>query len=167
MLQSGVNDHWPGTRTGAGGTAHGSMNEYGWWPRCFLLSLLLSSWCAHFWSSNSNYSLLGGLRAVAQTISYEVSLALILLSFIFLVGSYNLINFYYFQNYLWMLFLTFPLSIVWFTKELGYPCLSVSRSSRRTCIYVLGKKVNFLHDYFFSVCQHFYMQRHKLNNFSE
>ena len=25
------------------------------------------------WSSNSNYALLGGLRAVAQTISYEVS----------------------------------------------------------------------------------------------
>ena len=37
------------------------------------------------WFSNSNYFLLGGLRAVAQTISYEVSLALILLSFIFLV----------------------------------------------------------------------------------
>jgi len=71
------------------------------------------------WSSNSNYSLLGGLRAVAQTISYEVSLALILLSFIFLVGSYNLINFYYFQNYLWILFLTFPLSIVWFTSCLA------------------------------------------------
>jgi NADH-ubiquinone oxidoreductase chain 1 len=35
------------------------------------------------WSSNSNYSLLGGLRSVAQTISYEVSLALILLSFDF------------------------------------------------------------------------------------
>jgi hypothetical protein len=25
------------------------------------------------WSSNSNYTLLGGLRSVAQTISYEVS----------------------------------------------------------------------------------------------
>jgi NADH-ubiquinone oxidoreductase chain 1 len=35
------------------------------------------------WSSNSNYSLLGCLRSVAQTISYEVSLALILLSFLF------------------------------------------------------------------------------------
>nr|AVN67496.1 NADH dehydrogenase subunit 1 [Panchlora nivea] len=71
------------------------------------------------WSSNSNYSLLGGLRGVAQTISYEVSLALILLSFIFLVGSYNLLNFYYFQNYLWMLFLAFPLSMVWFTSCLA------------------------------------------------
>nr|YP_010946452.1 NADH dehydrogenase subunit 1 [Calolamprodes beybienkoi]WGO57170.1 NADH dehydrogenase subunit 1 [Calolamprodes beybienkoi] len=71
------------------------------------------------WASNSNYSLLGGLRAVAQTISYEVSLALILLSFIFLVGSYNLVNFYYFQNYLWLIFLTMPLSFVWFTSCLA------------------------------------------------
>jgi NADH-ubiquinone oxidoreductase chain 1 len=52
------------------------------------------------WSSNSNYSLLGGLRPVAQTISYEVSLALTLLSFVFLVCGYNLVDFYYFQNYL-------------------------------------------------------------------
>nr|AVN67581.1 NADH dehydrogenase subunit 1 [Schultesia lampyridiformis] len=71
------------------------------------------------WSSNSNYSLLGGLRAVAQTISYEVSLALILLSFIFLVGSYNLKYFYDYQEFLWFMFLTFPLSLVWFTSCLA------------------------------------------------
>nr|WGO57911.1 NADH dehydrogenase subunit 1 [Cyrtonotula longialata] len=71
------------------------------------------------WSSNSNYSLLGGLRAVAQTISYEVSLALILLSFIFLINSYNLIDFYYYQNYLWLIFMTLPLSLVWFTSCLA------------------------------------------------
>nr|YP_006503895.1 NADH dehydrogenase subunit 1 [Mastotermes darwiniensis]AFM92395.1 NADH dehydrogenase subunit 1 [Mastotermes darwiniensis] len=71
------------------------------------------------WSSNSNYSLLGGLRAVAQTISYEVSLALILLSFVFLVGSYNLVNFYYFQVYAWMIFFTFPLSLLWFASCLA------------------------------------------------
>nr|WGO58041.1 NADH dehydrogenase subunit 1 [Rhabdoblatta ecarinata] len=71
------------------------------------------------WSSNSNYSLLGGLRAVAQTISYEVSLALILLSFIFLIGSYNLMNFYFYQEYLWLIFMTMPLSLVWFTSCLA------------------------------------------------
>nr|AVN67787.1 NADH dehydrogenase subunit 1 [Periplaneta brunnea] len=71
------------------------------------------------WSSNSNYALLGGLRAVAQTISYEVSLALILLSFVFLVGSYNLMKFYDFQVYVWMIFFTFPLSMVWFTSCLA------------------------------------------------
>nr|AVN67264.1 NADH dehydrogenase subunit 1 [Platyzosteria sp. AUS3] len=71
------------------------------------------------WSSNSNYALLGGLRAVAQTISYEVSLALILLSFVFLVGSYNLYNFYNFQIYMWMIFFTFPLAMIWFTSCLA------------------------------------------------
>lgn len=49
------------------------------------------------WSSNSNYALLGGLRAVAQTISYEVSLALTLLSMIFLVGNYSFFSFFYLQ----------------------------------------------------------------------
>nr|AVN67915.1 NADH dehydrogenase subunit 1 [Lobopterella dimidiatipes] len=71
------------------------------------------------WSSNSNYALLGGLRAVAQTISYEVSLALILLSFIFLVGSYNLESFYMFQDNLWFVFISFPLALVWFTSCLA------------------------------------------------
>nr|AVN67677.1 NADH dehydrogenase subunit 1 [Symploce macroptera] len=71
------------------------------------------------WSSNSNYSLLGGLRAVAQTISYEVSLALILLSFVFLIGSYNLFMFYNFQGYIWFIFITFPLALVLFTSCLA------------------------------------------------
>jgi NADH-ubiquinone oxidoreductase chain 1 len=48
------------------------------------------------WSSNRNYSLLGATRGVAQTISYEVRLALIFISLIFLVGSFKffLIRFY-------------------------------------------------------------------------
>nr|URX52837.1 NADH dehydrogenase subunit 1 [Bifiditermes rogierae] len=71
------------------------------------------------WSSNSNYSLLGALRSVAQTISYEVSLALILLSFVFLIWGYNLVDFYYFQSYLWLIFFTFPLSFVWFISCLA------------------------------------------------
>nr|AIY61593.1 NADH dehydrogenase subunit 1 [Glyptotermes satsumensis] len=71
------------------------------------------------WSSNSNYSLLGGLRSVAQTISYEVSLALILLSFVFLICGYDLVDFYYFQCYLWLVFFTFPLSFVWFISCLA------------------------------------------------
>nr|AQP29387.1 NADH dehydrogenase subunit 1 [Cyrilliotermes sp. BRA012] len=71
------------------------------------------------WSSNSGYSLLGGLRALAQTISYEVSLAFILLSFVVLVCSYNLIYFYSFQVYLWLIFFSFPLSFVWFISCLA------------------------------------------------
>nr|AJD85508.1 NADH dehydrogenase subunit 1 [Uvarovites inflatus] len=71
------------------------------------------------WSSNSNYALLGGLRAVAQTISYEVSLALILLSFIFLVDSYCLMSFMSLQGYVWFMFLTFPLMLAWFASCLA------------------------------------------------
>nr|QOL00542.1 NADH dehydrogenase subunit 1 [Atlanticus sinensis] len=71
------------------------------------------------WSSNSNYALLGGLRAVAQTISYEVSLALILLSFIFLVDSYCLMSFMNLQGYVWFMFLTFPLMLAWFSSCLA------------------------------------------------
>uniref|UniRef100_UPI0030FF3023 NADH dehydrogenase subunit 1 n=1 Tax=Neopanorpa nielseni TaxID=1886482 RepID=UPI0030FF3023 len=65
------------------------------------------------WSSNSNYALLGGLRAVAQTISYEVSLALLLLSFVFLIKSYKLLDFMVYQNYIWFLLITFPLALAW------------------------------------------------------
>ena len=46
------------------------------------------------WASNSNYALLGGLRSVAQTISYEVSLSLIIISYIFLLGGFNLYLFF-------------------------------------------------------------------------
>nr|AML26449.1 NADH dehydrogenase subunit 1 [Staphylinidae sp. BMNH 1274643] len=71
------------------------------------------------WSSNSNYSLLGGLRSVAQTISYEVSLALILLSYLFLVLSLNLMDFLKYQEMIWFLFLTLPLALVWFISSLA------------------------------------------------
>ena len=42
------------------------------------------------WSSNSKYSLLGGLRASAQMISYEISLGLSLVGVLMLAGSFSL-----------------------------------------------------------------------------
>nr|QDP18066.1 NADH dehydrogenase subunit 1 [Phymateus morbillosus] len=71
------------------------------------------------WSSNSNYSLLGSLRSVAQTISYEVSLALILLSLIILVGGFNLSVFMDYQYYCWFMFICFPLMISCFASFLA------------------------------------------------
>nr|YP_009112543.1 NADH dehydrogenase subunit 1 [Paranephrops planifrons]CEK40193.1 NADH dehydrogenase subunit 1 [Paranephrops planifrons] len=65
------------------------------------------------WASNCKYSLLGSLRAVAQTISYEVSLALILLCYVFLVGSFNFMELSNYQEMIWFFWLTFPLSMVW------------------------------------------------------
>jgi NADH:ubiquinone oxidoreductase subunit H len=50
------------------------------------------------WSSNSAYALLGSLRSIAQTISYEVALVLILLSVLFLIGRFNLVYFELFQK---------------------------------------------------------------------
>nr|APX39952.1 NADH dehydrogenase subunit 1 [Chaetocnema scheffleri] len=71
------------------------------------------------WSSNSNYSLLGSLRSIAQTISYEVSLFLILLSYLFLILSLNLIDFMIYQEYIWFLYLMFPLCLIWLVSSLA------------------------------------------------
>nr|YP_009116268.1 NADH dehydrogenase subunit 1 [Astacopsis gouldi]AJD22612.1 NADH dehydrogenase subunit 1 [Astacopsis gouldi] len=71
------------------------------------------------WASNCKYSLLGSLRGVAQTISYEVSLALILLSYIFLISGYNFIGFGVYQEYVWFFWLTFPLSMIWLSSCLA------------------------------------------------
>nr|QZJ45832.1 NADH dehydrogenase subunit 1 [Holotrichia parallela] len=71
------------------------------------------------WSSNSNYSLLGGIRAVAQTISYEVSLSLILLSFLYLVSSLNILDFMKYQEMVWFLLLCLPLCMIWFVSSLA------------------------------------------------
>jgi len=49
------------------------------------------------WSSNSKYALIGGLRSVAQTISYEVRLALIFISLVFIVIRYELDKFIFFS----------------------------------------------------------------------
>jgi len=45
---------------------------------------------ARGWSSNSEYAILGALRGVAQTISYEVSLVIIFLGLAVLVQSLRL-----------------------------------------------------------------------------
>nr|CCI88314.1 NADH dehydrogenase subunit 1 [Thaumetopoea solitaria] len=71
------------------------------------------------WSSNSNYSLLGSLRAVAQTISYEVSLALILMSSIIMMMSLNMIKLVIYQDMIWFIFIMFPLSLCWMSSSLA------------------------------------------------
>nr|YP_009176804.1 NADH dehydrogenase subunit 1 [Portunus sanguinolentus]ALJ11003.1 NADH dehydrogenase subunit 1 [Portunus sanguinolentus] len=71
------------------------------------------------WASNCKYSLLGSLRSVAQTISYEVSLALILLSFIMLLGGFSLELFVKYQSHSWFMLMSLPLSMVWFASCLA------------------------------------------------
>lgn len=71
------------------------------------------------WSSNSNYALLGGLRAVAQTISYEVRLALIILSVIIIIIDFNLLKFNNYQRTIWFMFIILPLSLCWLSSRLA------------------------------------------------
>nr|YP_011010211.1 NADH dehydrogenase subunit 1 [Asclepios apicalis]WPW46748.1 NADH dehydrogenase subunit 1 [Asclepios apicalis] len=71
------------------------------------------------WSSNSNYSMLGSLRCMAQTISYEVSMSMILLCLILFVYGFDLVLFYYYQNYIWFLFFSFPLFFCWVSSFLA------------------------------------------------
>lgn len=66
------------------------------------------------WSSNSKYALLGSLRAIAQTISYEVSMALVLLFPLFLVGTFNFFEIREAQELIWLTFLIIPVSLIWF-----------------------------------------------------
>nr|QWS05459.1 NADH dehydrogenase subunit 1 [Zecheuna tonkinensis] len=67
------------------------------------------------WSSNSIYSMLGSMRSVAQSISYEVCFFLIIFCLIICVESFNLINFFFFQFHVWFFFLCFPLFFVFFS----------------------------------------------------
>nr|YP_009047806.1 NADH dehydrogenase subunit 1 [Danaus chrysippus]AHA84107.1 NADH dehydrogenase subunit 1 [Danaus chrysippus] len=71
------------------------------------------------WSSNSNYSLLGGLRAVAQTISYEVSLALILMSSVILIMDLNLFMYKLYQDMIWFFFMMLPLSLCFLSSMMA------------------------------------------------
>nr|QOV03050.1 NADH dehydrogenase subunit 1 [Chodsigoa smithii] len=71
------------------------------------------------WASNSKYALIGALRAVAQTISYEVTLAIILLSILLMNGSFTLSTLIITQQYSWLLMSTWPLAMMWFISTLA------------------------------------------------
>lgn len=71
------------------------------------------------WASNSKYSMLGGLRRVAQTISYEVRLALILISFLVLVGRFSLSELSALQRNFSFAILSLPLTIIWLASSLA------------------------------------------------
>nr|YP_009257098.1 NADH dehydrogenase subunit 1 [Sinibotia reevesae]ANG08475.1 NADH dehydrogenase subunit 1 [Sinibotia reevesae] len=84
-----------------------------------LSSLAVYSILGSGWASNSKYALIGALRAVAQTISYEVSLGLILLSLIIFSGGYTLQTFNTTQESIWLLIPAWPLAAMWYISTLA------------------------------------------------
>nr|AZJ16784.1 NADH dehydrogenase subunit 1 [Pangshura tentoria] len=71
------------------------------------------------WASNSKYALMGALRAVAQTISYEVTLGLILLSMTFFSGGYSMQTFITTQEPMYLMFSSWPLMMMWYISTLA------------------------------------------------
>nr|YP_626634.1 NADH dehydrogenase subunit 1 [Hynobius formosanus]AAU12919.1 NADH dehydrogenase subunit 1 [Hynobius formosanus]ABC56047.1 NADH dehydrogenase subunit 1 [Hynobius formosanus] len=84
-----------------------------------LSSLAVYSVLGSGWSSNSKYALIGSLRAVAQTISYEVTLGLILLCLVLMTGSFSLMNFNMTQEFMWLIIPAWPMAAMWFTSTLA------------------------------------------------
>nr|WNH37024.1 NADH dehydrogenase subunit 1 [Venefica tentaculata] len=84
-----------------------------------LSSLAVYSILGSGWASNSKYALIGALRAVAQTISYEVSLGLILLSTIIIAGGFDLKTFNVAQETTWLMAPAWPLAAMWYVSTLA------------------------------------------------
>ncbi|YP_009025074.1 NADH dehydrogenase subunit 1 (mitochondrion) [Mastacembelus armatus] len=84
-----------------------------------LSSLAVYSILGSGWASNSKYALIGALRAVAQTISYEVSLGLILLCTIIFTGNFTLQTFNTAQENIWLIIPAWPLAAMWYISTLA------------------------------------------------
>lgn len=67
------------------------------------------------WSSNNKYSLLGGLRSSAQSISYELAMSLTILTAVLMAGSLSLVEIVQAQSggiFSWNILRWFPLGFV-------------------------------------------------------
>ncbi len=65
------------------------------------------------WSSNSRYAFLGGIRATAQMISYELVFGMINLFIFFLAGSFNFTDIVKAQINMWFIIPLFPVFIIY------------------------------------------------------
>ncbi len=71
------------------------------------------------WSSNSKYAFIGAIRSIAQLISYEVSMGIIVISILLLNNSFNLIHILYSQIFSPNIFPLFPLFFLFFISALA------------------------------------------------
>ena len=65
------------------------------------------------WASNRKYAILGAIRAVAQTISYEISLALIFITFILYINSFCVEYIFIVRNFIRIFILTPIIRVLW------------------------------------------------------
>nr|ASW34694.1 NADH dehydrogenase subunit 1 [Quedenfeldtia trachyblepharus] len=71
------------------------------------------------WAANSKYALMGALRAVAQTISYEVTLGVIILSTIILTGNFSMHTLLITQEQTKLITCSWPLTMMWYISTLA------------------------------------------------
>jgi NADH-quinone oxidoreductase subunit H len=71
------------------------------------------------WASNSKYAFMGGLRAAAQMVSYEVSLGLVIVSVLLCVGSLNLNDIVLAQRTVWFAVPMLPMFVIFFISALA------------------------------------------------
>lgn len=82
------------------------------------------------WASNSKYTLLGALRGVAQTISYEVRIVFIILFSVIVYVCFDFFSILW--SSIWVCFLFFPLRLIW-----GLTCLA--ETNRRPLDFAEGE----------------------------
>nr|YP_010893064.1 NADH dehydrogenase subunit 1 [Spirobolus walkeri]WJR82395.1 NADH dehydrogenase subunit 1 [Spirobolus walkeri] len=99
----------------------GGAFDFSWGVLYFLCVSSFGVYCLFGcgWASNSKYGLLGAMRGVAQTISYEVSLAMILIGVGLLGLSYDLFVYGQMQSYIWFGLVAYPLTVCWVASILA------------------------------------------------
>jgi len=71
------------------------------------------------WSSNNKYATMGGLRSIAQMISYELSLGVAMLGPVLIAGSMSLVDIVEAQNRIWFIILQPLAFLIYFASSLA------------------------------------------------
>ena len=68
------------------------------------------------WSSNSKYSLLGRIRGIAQVISYEIRLILVIICFLLICHTFDFFRVIKNQLFIWVILLVPYICIIWICR---------------------------------------------------
>lgn len=96
-------------------------SNYGLLLLLTLSSLNVYSLVIAGWSSNSKYALLGAIRAIAQLLSYELVLGIVILCVVSYTGTLNLVGLVYYQQFIgsWLVFPLLPIAGITFVTFLA------------------------------------------------